>query len=76
MLDLSRFAALAAKVGAAPIITVTMPHDPGDSDLLDAYEERAAILEYDAGLCRAKAERRAWQDIYGSMPSVRQARSA
>lgn len=25
----------------------------------DAYEERAAILEYDAGLCRADAERQA-----------------
>lgn len=26
----------------------------------EAFEERAAILEFDAGLTRAEAERRAW----------------
>ena len=29
----------------------------------DAYEERAAIMEYDAGLPRIEAERKARQDV-------------
>ena len=32
-------------------------------DQLDAFEERAAILEYDAGLPRAEAERRALEEV-------------
>jgi len=35
------------------------------SDLRDAYEERAAILEFDAGFPRAEAERLAWAEVYG-----------
>lgn len=35
------------------------------SDLKDAYEERAAILEFGAGLPRAEAERLAWGEVYG-----------
>ncbi|MCK8787742.1 hypothetical protein M0638_25605 [Roseomonas sp. NAR14] len=31
----------------------------------DAYEERAAILEYDAGLTREEAERLAWDEVMG-----------
>lgn len=34
-----------------------------DQDLVDAYEERAAIMEYDAGLPRDEAERRARRDV-------------
>ena len=30
---------------------------------LDAYEERAAIMEYDGGMTRKEAERRAWDEI-------------
>lgn len=30
---------------------------------LEAFEERAAILEYDAGLSREDAEKQAWQWI-------------
>jgi hypothetical protein len=31
----------------------------------DAYEERAAIIEFDAGLPRSEAERRAWREVFG-----------
>lgn len=31
----------------------------------EAYLERAAIYEYDAGLSRAEAERRAMEDVMG-----------
>lgn len=37
---------------------------PDSQDLRDAYEERAAILEYDAGLSREEAERAAWTLVY------------
>ncbi len=33
------------------------------TDQLDAFEERAAILEYDAGLPRAEADRRALEEV-------------
>jgi hypothetical protein len=33
--------------------------------LNERYEERAAILEFDAGFSRAEAERRAWEMTYG-----------
>lgn len=50
---------------------VTAVHDPAKSPesveaLRDAWEERAAILEFDQGLTRDKAERVAWLSIYGS----------
>jgi hypothetical protein len=32
-------------------------------DQLDAYEERAAILEYEAGLPRAEAKRHALEEV-------------
>ena len=32
-------------------------------DLIEAFTERAAILEYDGGLPRSEAEREAWQMI-------------
>jgi len=34
---------------------------PEEADLQEEYEERAGILEYDAGLDRAEAERLAWE---------------
>jgi len=36
-----------------------------ESDLLDAYEERAAIMEYDGGLPRHVAEALAWMEVFG-----------
>lgn len=38
--------------------------------LMEAFEERAAILEFDAGLTRAEAERQARQ-AYGLAPETR-----
>ncbi|WP_158599939.1 hypothetical protein [Azospirillum cavernae] len=35
-------------------------------DLIDDFEERAAILEFDARLPRAEAERRAWAEVFGT----------
>jgi hypothetical protein len=37
-------------------------------DLLDLYEERAAIMEYDGGLPRHEAEARAWVIVFGDRP--------
>jgi hypothetical protein len=37
-------------------------------ELLDAYEERAAIMEYDAGLTRPQAERLAWVEVFSCDP--------
>lgn len=34
-------------------------------DLLDSYEERAAILEYDGGFSRHEAEALAWKEVFG-----------
>jgi len=36
--------------------------------LVEAFEERAAILEYDAGLARDDAEWLAWQELGGEGP--------
>ena len=41
---------------------------PARDTLRELYEERAAIMEYDGGLTRAEAERRA-AEITGSTPS-------
>jgi hypothetical protein len=51
---------------------VTAVRDPAESSeaaeaLREAWEERAAILEYDGGLTRDEAERVAWSSVYGSM---------
>ena len=35
------------------------------ADLREMYEERAAIMEYDAGMSRAEAEAAAWADVFG-----------
>jgi hypothetical protein len=37
-------------------------------DLVEAFEERAGILEYDAGLAREDAEWLAWQELGGEGP--------
>ncbi len=59
-----------------PVTSVTpenqrQPHahapSPDQADLTDAFEERAAILEFDAGLSRAEAERRAWQEVFSNL---------
>lgn len=34
-------------------------------NLREAYEERRAILEYEAGYSRSEADRRAWLMTYG-----------
>ena len=36
----------------------------------DTYEERAAILEYDAGLSRDEAERQAWQILSDTLQTA------
>ena len=40
-------------------------HAERSQDLLDAFEERAAILEFDGGLSRSEAERRARLEVSG-----------
>ncbi|HEV7323472.1 MAG TPA: hypothetical protein VGN91_00230 [Bosea sp. (in: a-proteobacteria)] len=37
-----------------------------ESDLIDAFEERAAIMEYDGGMSRQDAESLAWAEVFGS----------
>lgn len=44
------------------------PQKECELDLRFAYEERAAILEYDAGLSRTEAEQQARFEIYGDDP--------
>ena len=39
---------------------------PDFLDRLDDFEERAAILEFDAHLSRSDAERRAWAEVFGA----------
>ncbi|MGH2341831.1 hypothetical protein ACRC7T_10125 [Segnochrobactraceae bacterium EtOH-i3] len=38
-------------------------------DALDAFEERAAILEFDGGLSRTEAEERAHREIAAGLPA-------
>lgn len=51
----------AEKAGLVRLLT----DHPDFLDRLDDYEERAAIMEYDARLPRAEAERLAWLDVFG-----------
>lgn len=55
-------AARAEKAGLVHLLT-SYPDLP---DRLDDFEERAAILEFDAHLPRAEAERLAWVDVFGT----------
>jgi hypothetical protein len=41
---------------------------PDPDYLHDLYEERAAIMEYDAGMSRGDAEAAAWADVFGTRP--------
>lgn len=50
----------AEKAGLVRLLT----DHPDFLDRLDDYEERAAIMEYDARLPRAEAERLAWLDVF------------
>lgn len=43
-----------------------MPHDSQQAALQEAFEERAAILEFDAHLTREEAERKAAMMVYGT----------
>ena len=40
-----------------------------NSDLLEHYEERAAIMEFDGWMSRDEAERQALQEVLGNLPS-------
>lgn len=39
--------------------------DWDENDLWHAYEERAAIMEFDGGLARHEAEALAWLEVFG-----------
>ena len=43
-------------------------HKTAVLDLLEAFEERAALIEYDGGLPRVEAERLAWACLLGEVP--------
>lgn len=52
-----------------PVTSVTpenwaLRHAERSQDLLDAFEERAAILEFDGGLSRSEAERLARIEVF------------
>lgn len=49
--------------GIRPVAAIDLP-----ADLMLAFEERAAIAEFDSGLDRAAAERLAWAEVTGSEP--------
>ena len=40
---------------------IAVPHGIDPEEWREAIEERAAILEFDGGLSRQRAEREAWQ---------------
>ena len=50
-----------------PLVPPVPPHfNVGNDDYLYcAFEERAAIMEYDGELPRHEAEARAWQEVHG-----------
>jgi hypothetical protein len=47
---------------AAALAAAAAPFKAADADRRDAFEERAAIMEYEGGMSRAEAERRAAED--------------
>jgi hypothetical protein len=53
-----------------PVSKVCKDSFPNPDDLHDLYEERAAIMEYDAGMSRAEAEAAAWADVFGGCPNT------
>jgi hypothetical protein len=50
------------------LLAAMREHKAALFDLVEAFEERAAILEYDAGLAREDAEWLAWQELGGEGP--------
>jgi len=54
--------------GVSPVAPVAPRngHAVLESDLIDAFEERAAIMEYDGGMSREEAEAMAWADVFGN----------
>lgn len=52
----------AEKAGLVSLLTSF----PDLADRLDAYEERAAVLEFDARLTRSEAEHIAWNSVFGT----------
>ncbi|MBK1839967.1 hypothetical protein JHL17_21405 [Azospirillum sp. YIM B02556] len=58
-------------INAVTLVTPVTPenwalrHAERSQDLLDAFEERAAILEFDGRLSRSEAERRARLEVSG-----------
>jgi len=74
MIDLTIFADFSARIGVVVpnydacnhLTKDTIPQaDILMNDIDFAFEERAAILEYDGGYCRLEAERLARLEIYG-----------
>lgn len=63
-----RWRAPAGVIGPAEIAELGA-HRNALLDLLDAVEERAAIMEYDAGLTRAEAEAATWAELT-STPTI------
>ncbi len=63
--------ALSEIQGQTPATSATLRHEerpPAEvlampEHLRDAWEERAAIKEFDAGMSREEAEREAWADV-------------
>jgi hypothetical protein len=60
------FCGFQAPVPPVPPVPPENDADLHEAVLRDAYEERAAILEFDAGLSRPEAERRARIEVYGT----------
>ena len=66
MVNLFAFAALAEKVGRRACVP-DAPPVVSDPDMIDNYEERAAIYEYMAHMPRIEAERRARFEVFKCM---------
>ncbi len=52
-------------VPPVPLVPPQNYNAGSETDLFDAHEERAAIMEYDGGLPRYEAEIRAWKEVLG-----------
>lgn len=65
--------AVASFVPRVPLVPPENSDAGTENDLLEAYEERAAIYEYDCELPRREAEARAWRDSFGNAPHNRKA---
>lgn len=54
-------------MNTSPITEVDRDGDGMTDDQKENYEERAAIMEFDAGLPRREAEKLALQDVLGNL---------